>query len=94
MNVELVKEVIKDYKHKKVVFQKWNLFNKVIYNNKTLYLDFDIDNENELVLVCKILDSIFSSYNIVSADIKVMDEEQEQKLGDFNELLGILTKYL
>lgn len=93
MNIKLIKEVIKDYKFKKVTFQKWNLYNKVIYNGKTLYLDFDINNENELNMVCKILDSIFSSYNIVGSCIKVMNEEQEQKLEDFNTLLEILNKY-
>lgn len=94
MENKLIKEKLIKKNGIVFTFQVWTLTGRCVYWGKdALTLHFDIDNDEQLNFIAELLCDILKQGKIVDKYVKIVDDDMEEKLNDFDTLVEILNKY-
>lgn len=87
-------------KQRRVEVNGWLAIFKVFTTCKSVYIrghfircDFDIENDNELKIITKILIDLIDNDRLKNEDDEIVDDKIQEKLDDLETLTKILNKY-
>lgn len=90
---KLIEEKVVAFMGRQVIFQKRTLFNRVIVGDVVIALNFNIEDDNQLELIARVLYSIEKDCKIINKDKIVLNEKEYEEYCDFKKVIKILNKY-
>ena len=77
----------------KFIFQKWSLLGTcVCVEGSKIYFRFNIEDEKLLMLIAGIFSGILQEHMVIKKDVKLMTQEDEEKLKELEDLKNSLYK--